>query len=298
VKFAFIHRYRAEFDLTILCRVLAVSRAGYYQWRKRQEQPPTRREMANQQLTGVICTAFARSRGTYGAPRIHAELTRSGVRRGRNRVARLMRRAGFQARRRRRTKVRTTTSQHGYPVAANTLNRQFTATGPNQKWIGDITYIPTREGWLYLAALLDLYSRKVVGWALEPHLEQELVTAALQMALVQRQPRAGVLHHSDRGSQYAAHAYQQLLAEQQLQVSMSRTGNCYDNAVMESFFATLKAECVTGTFATRAHAWQTIFEYIEVWYNRQRRHSTLGYTSPEMFEQQYALAHPMSTKSG
>jgi putative transposase len=253
--------------------------------------------MANQELTAAIHTTFKKSRGTYGAPRIHAELRSQGMECSRPLVARLMRKAGIKARRRRAYKLTTTLSKHDYPVAPNMLNRQFWAAGPNEKWVGDITYIPTKEGWLYLAAVLDIYSRRVVGWAMDKHMEQELVGLALQMAAAQRRPGEGVLHHSDRGSQYAAHDYQQLLDAHKMTVSMSRKGDCYDNAVMESFFSTLKAECATGVYASRAEARQTIFEYIEVWYNRQRRHSALGYHSPEAFEQRYFESNPVSTKS-
>lgn len=281
-----------------MCRVLQVSRGGYYNWVKRQEEPPSRREMANQELTAAIQTTFKRSRGTYGAPRIHAELNNAGTPCGLNRVARLMRKAGIKAGRRRAYKVTTTLSKHNYPVAPNTLNRQFWAAGPNEKWVGDITYLKTREGWLYLAAVLDIYSRKVVGWAMDKHMEEGLVASALQMATTHRQPREGVLHHSDRGSQYAAHEYQQLLEAHKMRVSMSRKGDCYDNAVMESFWATLKAECATGVYNSRAEARQSIFEYVEVWYNRQRRHSALGYSSPEAFEQRYFESNPVSTKPG
>lgn len=280
-----------------MCRVLQVSRGGYYNWVKRQEEPPSRREMANQQLTAAIQITFKRSRGTYGAPRIHAELKSQGIECSRPRVARLMRKAGIKARRRRAYKVTTTLSKHNYPVAPNTLNRQFWAAGPDEKWVGDITYIPTKEGWLYLAAVLDIYSRKVVGWAMDKHMEEGLVASALQMAAKHRQPGEGVLHHTDRGSQYASHAYQQLLDTHGMQVSMSRKGDCYDNAVMESFFSTLKAECVTGVYTSRAQARQSIFEYVEVWYNRQRRHSALGYQSPETFEQRYFESNPVSIKS-
>ena len=192
--------------------------------------------MANQELTSAIQTTFKKSRGTYGAPRIHAELNSTGTPCGLNRVARLMRKAGIKARRRRAYKVTTTLSKHSYPVAPNTLNRQFWAAGPNEKWVGDITYLRTREGWLYLAAVLDIYSRKVVGWAMDKHMEETLVASALQMATTQRRPAEGVLHHSDRGSQYAAHEYQQLLDAHKMQVSMSRKGDCYDNAIMESFW--------------------------------------------------------------
>lgn len=240
--------------------------------------------MANQALAAAIQATFKQSRGTYGAPRIHAELNKTGTSCGLNRVARLMRKAGIHAHRRRKYKVTTTLSRHNYPIAPNTLNRQFWATGPNEKWVGDITYIPTREGWLYLAAVLDIYSRRVVGWAMDKHMEEELVTSALQMATTRRRPGEGLLHHTDRGSQYAAHEYQQLLAAHKMQVSMSRKGDCYDNAVMESFFSTLKSECATGIYNSRAEARRSIFEYVEVWYNRKRRHSALGYLTPEAFE--------------
>lgn len=267
-----------------MCRVLDVSKGGYYTWVKRQEEPPSRREMANQELTAAIQTTFKRSRGTYGAPRIHAELSSTGTICSLNRVARLMRKEGIQARRRKQYKVTTTNSRHSHPIAPNTLNRQFWASGPNQKWVGDITYIQTKEGWLYMAAILDIYSRRVVGWAMDKHMEQELVASALQMAATQRRPGEGVLHHSDRGSQYAARDYQQLLDAHKMTVSMSRKGDCYDNAIMESFFSTLKAECATEVYNSRAEARQSIFEYVEVWYNRQRRHSALGYASPDSFE--------------
>jgi putative transposase len=209
-----------------------------------------------------------------------------------------MRKAGIRARRRKAYKVTTTLSKHNYPVAPNTLDRQFWAGGPNEKWVGDITYIATREGWLYLAAMLDIYSRKVVGWAMDKHMEEGLVASALQMAATHRRPEVGVLHHTDRGSQYAAHNYQRLLSTHGMQVSMSRKGDCYDNAVMESFFSTLKSECVTGVYSTRAQARQAIFEYIEVWYNRQRRHSALGYLSPETFEMSHFESTRESFKSG
>jgi transposase InsO family protein len=280
-----------------MCRVLQVSRGGYYRWVKRQEEPPSRREMANQELTAAIQATFKQSRGTYGAPRIHAELKSQGMECSRPRVARLMRKAGIKARRRRSYKVTTTLSKHNLPVAPNTLNRQFWAEGPNEKWVGDITYLKTAEGWLYLAVVLDIYSRKVVGWAMDKHMEEGLVASALQMATTHRQPGKGVLHHTDRGSQYAAHDYQKLLGTHGMQVSMSRKGDCYDNAVMESFFSTLKSECVTWVYPSRAQARHSIFEYIEVWYNRQRRHSSLGYASPETFEHRYFASNPVSTIS-
>lgn len=298
MKFAFIHKHEQEYEVKIMCRVLGVSRGGYYNWVKHQEQPPSGREMANQQLTAAIQTAFKKSRGTYGAPRIYTELKESGMVCSLNRVARLMRKAGIQARKQRAYKVATTNSKHDYPVAPNTLNRQFWAAGPNEKWVGDITYIPTREGWLYLAVVLDIYSRRVVGWSMDKHMETDLVASALSMAAARRRPCSGVLHHTDRGSQYASNDYQQLLSAHRMEVSMSRKGDCYDNALMESFFSTLKAECATEVYATRSEARQSIFEYIEVWYNRQRRHSAIGYVSPEAFEKRHFESNRESFVSG
>lgn len=281
-----------------MCRVLNISRGGYYAWLRRQSEPPSPRETANRQLSDQIEMVFRRSRGTYGSPRIHAELRATGVECSRNRVARLMKRAGIAAKRRRVFKVSTTDSNHSYPVAPNLLNRQFEAERPNEKWLTDITYIPTREGWLYLATVLDICSRRVVGWAMDKQMDEGLVERALQMAATHRQPPVGVLHHSDRGSQYASHDYQRLLNSHQMVCSMSRKGDCYDNAMMESFFSTLKSECAVGVFDSRSEARLSIFEYIEVWYNRQRRHSALGYQSPEAFEQAFIQSFPVSTKAG
>jgi len=281
VRFAFIRRHVQEFTVLVMCRVLGVSRSGYYAWRKR---PPSERERADHELAQLIRATHERSRGTYGSPRIHAELQAQGCQVGRKRVARLMRCQALVARRRRRFKV-TTHALSGRPVAPNVLKQQFRAERPNEKWLADITYIPTREGWLYLAAVLDAHSRLIVGWAMDSYLKQDLVLQALRMALRHRHPTSPLLHHSDRGSQYTAEAYQKLLRAYGITVSMSGTGNCYDNAMMESFFSTLKAECVTGPYNTRQEARHSIFEYIEVWYNRQRRHSSLGYVSPLAFEQ-------------
>jgi len=264
-----------------MCRVLGVSESGYYAWRKR---PPSARGEANRVLVEQIRCIHQESHQTYGSPRIRAALRAQGVVCNQKRVARLMRLyhiRGCDRRRRRRT---TTQSHHRYPVAANLLQRDFTAEAPNRKWLGDISYIDTREGALYLASLEDVFSRKIVGWAMDDHMETALVERALRMALAQRQPAAGLLHHSDQGSQYASDAYRGLLAKRDIVASMSRTGDCYDNAMKESFFATLKTECATEPFATRAEARTTVFEYIEVFYNRQRLHSALGYRSPEHFE--------------
>ncbi|MFN8482259.1 MAG: IS3 family transposase [Anaerolineae bacterium] len=281
MKFAFIQAHDEEFDILRMGQMLGVSRSGYYAWRQR---PPSERERANQELAQLIEAAHERSRGAYGSPRVHAELKAQGRRVGHNRVARLMRLHGLQGRRRRCFKV-TTQSKPSHPVAPNVLNQQFDAKRPNEKWLADITYIATHEGWLYLAVVLDVYSRLIVGWAMGIRLEQELVLRAVRMALHQRRPQAKLLHHSDRGSQYTAEKYHKLLAAYGITVSLSGTGNCYDNAMMESFFSTLKAECVTEPYATRAEARRSVFDYIAVWYNRQRRHSALGYVSSEAFEQ-------------
>jgi transposase InsO family protein len=217
------------------------------------------------------------SRETYGSPRIHVDLEEKGILCSENRVARLMKNHRIAAKRKRKFVV-TTDSKHDLPVAENKLNQNFSATKPNQKWVTDITYVWTREGWLYLAVVLDLFSRKVVGWAMDDNMERGLIMRALQMALLARKPGKGLLHHSHRGSQYASNDYQKLLSDNWMDCSMSRKGNCYDNAVMESFFATLKQELVYHRqYQTRKEAKQDIFEYIQVWYNRKRRHSALGY---------------------
>ena len=240
--------------------------------------------MLAQALVTEIQTAHQASRQTYGSPRIHAVLRRKGVVCGRKRVARLMRIHGISARRRRKCYPVTTQRQLGAIAAPNWLNQEFSATAPNQKWVTDITYIDTAEGWLYLASVLDLYSRMVVGWAMGEHIDTTLVEAAWKMAVLRRNPPSGLLLHSDQGSQFTSQTYQQALAAQECQASMSRVGNCYDNAVMESFFGTLKMECATRQFASHTQARTQIFEYIEAWYNRQRLHSSLGYLSPEEFE--------------
>jgi transposase InsO family protein len=282
LRYEFINAHRQEFEITVMCRVLQVSRSGYYAWRRR---PVSAREMANQQLTQQIEEIHQRSRQTYGSPRIQAELADNGVTCGHNRVARLMQQAGLRAKQKRKFKVTTTNSVHNYPVAPNLLDQDFEASRPNEKWIGDITYIATDEGWLYLAAVMDLYSRRIIGWAMGDSLERWLPLAALQMAIETRQPPPGLLHHSDRGSQYASDDYQAVLTKHQMQSSMSRTGNCYDNAPIESFFGTLKTELVHHRhYATRAEAKTDIFEYIEVFYNRFRRHSTLDNLCPILFE--------------
>jgi transposase InsO family protein len=264
-----------------MCKVLKVSRSGYYAWKKRSL---SQLEMANALLAEQIRAIFTDSRKTYGAPRIHAVLERQGIKCGHNRVARLMRLHGIVARPKKKYRPVTTQRKEGAMPAPNLLDQNFTAEKPNQKWVGDITYIDTTEGWLYLAAVLDLFSRKVVGWSMGVHIDTDLALSALQMAWKTRRPLAGLLHHSDQGSQYTSSEYQQVLTRIQALPSMNHLGTYYDNAVMESFFSTLKTECVTYQFATREEARHTIFEYIEGWYNRLRIHSTLNYLSPMEYE--------------
>jgi putative transposase len=266
-----------------MCRVLRVSESGYYAWCKRL---PSHRQAANEQLSEHIRSAYEQGRHVYGSPRIHADLRAQGIVCGKHRVARLMRQAGLRAVYKQR-RMRTTDSQHSDPVAPNLLGRDFTAPGSNRKWLTDITAVWTAEGWLYLAVVLDVYSRLVVGWAMASHREESLVEAALWMALGRRNPTEELLHHSDRGSQYTSQAYQAVLAQFQIQVSMSGKGDCYDNAMMESFLSSLKTECVNRqVYQSYAEAKLSIFEWIEVFYNRQRRHSSLDYLSPVAYEEQ------------
>lgn len=270
-----------------LCQVLDVSASGYYAWRQR---PISQQAQSNAVLLEKIRQVHQASRNTYGSPRVHAELKECGYRCNEKRVARLMHRHSIRGKGRQRRNVITTDSRHSLPVAENVLNQQFMADAPNQKWLADITYLPTEEGWLYLAGVIDVFSRKFVGWAMAPTMTTDLVTQALQMAIQTRKASAGLLHHSDRGSQYASHAYQTLLKQQGFESSMSRTGNCYDNAVMESAWGTLKTELADEQvllWPTRQQARSDVFLYIEGFYNRQRRHSALGYLSPEAFERQH-----------
>jgi transposase InsO family protein len=285
VKFAWIDQQSRRFKVAVMCQVLEVSRSGYYAWRERGAQPPRAGQQRRAELVRQIRTAHGQSRGIYGAPRVHAQLQAQGTRISLNTVAKYMRQEGIASRIRRRFRIRTTDSKHAEPIAPNVLERQFAAPQPDRTWCCDITYIGTDEGPLYLAAVIDGCSRRIVGWAMADHLRAELCLDALDMALQRRCPPRGLLHHSDRGVQYASRVYREFLERHGLVASMSRTGNCYDNALMESFFGTLKTEWVYYEhYTTREQARRSIFEYIEVFYNRQRRHSAIGYLSPEEFE--------------
>ena len=273
-----------EHAILRLCQELEVSASGYYDWQTRRVCPGLR-AVEDQTLVQEIEHIHIRSRQTYGAPRIEQELRKQGRCHGRNRVARLMKQEGLCGRQKGRYRVQTTDSNHDEPIAPNRLAEAPKATKPNQIWVADITYIQTKEGWLFLAAILDLYSRKIVGWAMGEHIDTALILKTLFMALLHRQPPASLLFHSDRGVQYASADYRRALAQAGLVASMSHKGNCYDNAAMESFWSTLKLELVyRREFQTRAHAQSEIFDYIEVFYNRQRSHSTLHYLSPVDFE--------------
>ena len=270
--------------MSLMCRMLNVTRSGYYAWRDR---PASARAQRRAAVTGRIEEIFDASGGTYGSPRVAVELKDQGLAVCANTVARYMRAAGIAVTPAKRFQPRTTDSDHPHPIAPNVLNRDFTATAPDRKWACDLTYVWTDEGWLYLSVVLDLFSRKVVGWSMSDDLKAQGVAAALQMAIARRKPGAGLLHHSDRGVQYACIDYRELLARHGIVASMSRLGNCYDNAVAESFFNTLKTERVHRTrYRTRAEARASMFQWIECWYNRRRRHSSLGHVSPEAFEAQ------------
>ena len=287
MRYRAIQEHDRRYPIRLMCRALAVSAAGYYAWRSR---PESTRSAKTRTLLSAIRVIHQESRETYGSPSIWAALIKQGHCVGEHRVARLMRGEGIRAKTVKKWRA-TTQSNHRLPVAENTLNRQFTVAHPNRVWAGDITYVWTTEGWLYLAVILDLYSRLVIGWAMSQRLTVELAEQALTMALANRNPLAGLLHHSDRGSQYAATRYQLLLTTHGITTSMSRRGNCWDNACVESFFGTLKRELVYHRhYATREDAKQDIFEYIEVFYNRKRRHSTLGHHSPAEYEARTSVA--------
>jgi putative transposase len=283
VKFRFIRAEKATHDVSVLCSVLGVSRQGYYAWLRRK---PCQHKLTDELLRPSIHRAFAESGARYGAPRVQRALAAQGRSTSRKRVARLMRQEGLVGRHRRRRFVCTTDSRHGFAVAPDLVQRNFAPDGPNRVWATDITYIPTDKGWLYLAVVLDLFSRKVVGWSMQPYLDRRLVLAALDMAIDARRPAPGTLiHHSDRGVQYACEEYRRALADAEIAASMSRKGNCWDNAVVESFFSTLKQELVyRTTFADHNAARIALMRYIETFYNRQRLHSSLGYLSPAEYE--------------
>ena len=282
MKFAFIEEHLGEFEVRAVCRVLDVSESGYYAWLKR---PVSRRAERRAALAEKIKAVHEANRHVYGSPRVYQALRAAGEEVCENTVADVMREHQIRPKTRPRFIPRTTDSNHPQPVATNRLDRQFRAELPNQKWAVDITYIPTDQGWLYLAGVLDLCSRKIVGWSMAEHMKTELVTDALTMAIARRGKHPGLLHHSDRGVQYASDAYQHLLELNKMEPSMSGKGDCWDNACVESFWATLKKELVNcQQYSTREQARQSIFQYIEVFYNRQRLHSSLGYLSPEAFE--------------
>ena len=283
MRYRFVREHQQQFPIGALCRVMQVASSGYYAWRSRPESP---RRRANRALTAQIRAAYSRSRKRYGRRRIHAQLQREGIGCSPNRVGRLMGQEGLQGIGRRKFRA-TTDSRHSFPVAPNLLARDFTATAPDQIWVSDITYLRTEQGWDYLATVMDLYSRRIVGWAMQSTLERSLTLRALAMAVAQRRPDPGLIHHSDRGSQYACGDYQKALQRRGLLPSMSRKGDCWDNAPGESLFGTLKCELVHHWGRPpRDRARREVFDLIEVFYNRQRLHSSLGYLSPADFERQ------------
>ena len=283
MRYRFIRDHREAFPVSPMCRVLEVGRSGFYAWLNRYESPISRE---NRWLATEIKTIHKESRQTYGSPRVHADLKDKGYTIGKHRVARLLREHGIVSRHRKKFRA-TTDSKHDHPVAENKLERQFNVSEPGQCWVSDITYIPTQEGWLYLAVTLDLFHRRVIGWAMDRWINRWLVMRALNMAIQNSNLKPGLIHHSDRGVQYACQDFQALLNIHGIECSMSRKGDCWDNAVAESFFHTLKVELVHDrNYKTRLSARKDIFEYIEVFYNRQRRHSYLDYLSPVEFELQ------------
>jgi putative transposase len=286
VRYAFVAAHKREWPIGVMCGVLRVSRSGYYAW---VDRPESDRDRDNRRLLVLIKSAHEKSHKTYGSPRIHHMLVKDGERCGEGRVAKLMSANGISAQERRKF-MATTESKHDHRVAENVLDRRFEVSEPNKVWGSDITYVCTGEGCLYLAGVLDLCSKSLVGWSMDERMESRLVIDALEMAYRRRCPDLGLLHHSDRGSQYASAAYREKLNDYGMQISMSRKGDCWDNAVVESFFATLKRELIhRRKFRTREEARRAIFDYIEVFYNRERLHSSLGYMSPAEYERQWAL---------
>jgi putative transposase len=282
MKYEFIDEHREAFSIVLMCELLEVGRSGYYAWLNREESP---RILENKRLLVEIKSIYRESRETYGSPRVYWALKRQEIPCGKHRVARLMRDNHIRSVHKRKFKS-TTDSNHRYPIADNVLDRQFKVSRADVCWASDITYIPTQEGWLYLAVILDLFNREVVGWSMDSRMTKKLAVGALKMAIDKRNPDKGLLHHSDQGSQYASVEFQDTLSGRNISCSMSRKGNCYDNAVVESFFHTLKVEGVQGRiFETRKQARAELFEYIEVFYNRKRLHSYLGYKSPVEFRE-------------
>jgi len=287
INYKFIDQHRFEFRVKKMCQVFKVSRSGYYAWLKR---PKSNRAIENEKLLKEIKRVYKESRKLYGSIRITKKLNNEGIKCSRNRVYRLMKKNNISSIMKRKFRA-TTNSKHNYPVVPNLLNQNFSAEKPNQVWVSDITYIYTNEGWLYLAAILDLFDRKIVGWSMDSTMTQQLVINALNNAVGRRKPEKGLIHHSDRGSQYASKAYQNLLKNYGMKASMSRKGNCYDNACIESFFGTLKTELVYFCkYVTRSEAKSSIFEYIELFYNTSRLHSSLGYKSPKDYENERKVA--------
>ncbi len=282
MRYRCIDRRRNDYPVREMCRLLKVSRSGYYAWR---ERPESARAKTDRELTQAIQRVHIDSRGTYGSPRITDELKEEGYTHGHNKVARLMRIVGLRGCPQRRYKV-TTQRDPSHPVADNLLEQDFTAEGPNERWVADITYLPTRQGCLYLAVVMDLYSRRIVGWSMSQWISRHLVIDALNMALDQRRPQSELIHHSDRGSQYTSDDFRELLEEHGIECSMSGRGNCYDNAAVESFFGLLKRERANRIYLTRDEARADVFEYIECFYNRKRRHGYVGNISPAAFEKQ------------
>ena len=286
MKFKLILAEKAHFPIAFMCRTLEVSRSGFYAWVNRPESPRARE---NRVLAAEVAAIHHESRDTYGSPRVQVELRERGRRVCRHRIARLMRDEGLRSKRRRRF-VKTTDSAHHHPIAPNVLDRNFTPEAPNTAWAGDITYVSTMEGWLFLAVVIDLFSRRVIGWAMGPKIDRQLALDALLMAASRRPGATGVLHHTDQGSQYVSDDYQRALADLGLFCSMSRRGNCWDNAVVESFFGTLKTEFIHHErFQTRVEAKAKIFDFIETFYNRRRRHSAIGNLSPVDYENTCAV---------
>ena len=301
MRYAFIQHNRLVWPISVQCRVLRVSVSGYHQHVRRRQQIAQRRHLSDAALLVHIRAVFAANRGAYGWPRVWRQLLRQGVRVGKLRVQRLMRQHGIRARGKRRFRI-TTDSRHGLPVAPNLLDRNFTAASPNRAWAGDVTYIPTEEGWLYLAVVMDLFSRRIVGWSMRGDMRSEIVIDALEMAWFQRSPDKdrGLIFHSDRGSQYASREFNQVLDECRITPSMSRKGNCWDNACSETLFGSLKVERLHGMrFETIRQAKDETLDWL-LWYNRTRLHSTLKYVSPMQFEQEWqdGTGHPPPAKAG